>query len=109
MAPVYSVLLARAAALSGGPATVYTTPVGIRTVIRNITGVVGSNAGSVDWQLAVVGGPKIAWVQYTGVTGIDTRVFEGHWMLNPGDQLEWATGGGLVFDLYVSGYELTLP
>ena len=109
MASLYSRLLARAASFSGGPTTVYTVPAGFVTVVRTIIGVVGSNAGSVDWSVAVVGGPRLAWVQYTGVTGIDTKYFDGRTVLDFGDALEFTTGGGLVCDLYVSGYELQAP
>ena len=109
MAVLYSRVLARATSFSGGPTIVYSVPAGFIAVVRTMSIVTGSNFGAQDAYIARHAAEKIMWIALTGVSAIATAVENGRWVFLPGDQLVFATNGGLTADFYVSGYELSEP
>jgi len=91
----------------------YINPMTFRTVVKTI---------SVVWGSVVLTGLD-AWVQTQDLTKLcrvtlaagltpgtigGTQVFFGDWVLGPGDSLAAQTGTGTC-DIYVSGYQLSLP
>lgn len=114
MAAVFSTKLFEAPAFSGGPVTQYICPMTFRTVVRTISIVFGN---------VTISGMD-AWVQTQSLTKLcravyfttlsnptnngGTMVFNGRWVLDPGDELQTQTVAGTV-DFYASGYQLTLP
>jgi len=113
MATVYSRKFAEAPAFTGGPTLLYTVPAGFLAVVRTI---------SIVWGDVVVSGLD-AWVQTGALTKLcrqtyaaaissttigGAAVFDGRWVLNAGDTLSAQTAAGTC-DIFVAGYELTLP
>jgi hypothetical protein len=91
------------------PVVQYTTPAGVVAVVKCLSFVTGSNASEADAYVLGPGNAKLVWPEQEapGLTTF-TQVYNGHWVLLPGESLLTATSGN-SWDIWASGYELSLP
>jgi hypothetical protein len=92
------------------PVVVLTAAAGVLTVITCISAVTGNNALIAYWNLLhAPSGAKLAGAFHTeGTLDWTQDLLTGRWALEPGDTLTF-TSDGSAWDLFITGFTLTLP
>ena len=109
--PVYSTRLILEAGLTA-PVDALTCPAGFVTVITSVNWVTGLNATQAYAYLVhATTGAKFAAVQTdpAGSTDYFNQMIEGRWVLAAGEVVQAWTDGASAWDVFASGYLLTLP
>lgn len=105
---VYSTRFFRIPAFAGGPTVAFAAPAGFVTIVRTIGIVTGSAATSQSAWVEADDGSKLVWHFTSGSLTTDplTTIFDGRWVMLPGETLATATDTLTTADFWCSGYLL---